>query len=234
MGDVPPLPKPAIADDEKCLPWNVPEVRATTVSVSRLSVPSKARREFEKACDANNKSKFSEAEQHVRGAIDKFQNYAAAWVMLGVVLEEQHKKDEALDACSHATTLDSTYLPAYLCKAEFASRNQEWEQVLNLANLALGLNSEGDAYAYYYRSMAYFHMSNFVEAKKSALAAEDIDITHKQTTLFFLLAQIYEAQGDKANAAAQLRQILKHHQDRDQEEAAKQYLAKLDSQPDPK
>ena len=230
MGDNSPVSKPVIADDEKCLPWNVSEVRATAVSVARLKVPSGARKEFEKACDANNKNNFTEAEQHVRSAVEKFPSYAAAWVMLGVILEEQHKKDEAIEACSHSTSVDSTYLPGYLCRAEFESRAQEWDQVLNLANLSLGLNSEGDAYAYYYRAMAYFHMNNMVEAKKSAVAAEEVDVTHKQVTLFFLLAQIYEAQGETANAEAQLRLVLKHHQDKDQEEAAKQYLAKLGAQ----
>jgi tetratricopeptide (TPR) repeat protein len=234
MPDVPPLLKPVIADDEKCLPWNVSEVRATAVSVARLQIPSKARREFEKACDASNKNKFEEAEQHARGAIDKFQSYAAAWVMLGVILEEQHKAQDARDACSHASTIDPTYLPAYLCAAEFSVRNQEWEQVLNLANLALGLNSEGDAYAYYYRAMAYYHTNKLVEAKKSALEAAEIDVNHNQVSLYFLLARIYEAEGDKINAATQLRQILKHHTDRQQEDAAKQDLAKLESQPDSK
>jgi hypothetical protein len=230
IADAPPLPKPVIADDEKCLPWNVSEVRATVVSVARLTVPSKARREFEKACDASNKNQFTEAEQHARSAIDKFQSYAAAWVMLGVILEEQHKAQEARDACAHATTIDATYLPAYLCAAEFSVRNQDWEQVLNLANLSLGLNPGGDAYAYYYRAVAFFHTNKRADAKKSALAAAEIDVNQKDAPLYFLLARIYDAEGDKVNAAVQLRKILKHHTDREQEDAAKQYLAKLEAQ----
>lgn len=230
MPDIPPLPKPVIADDEKCLPWNVSEVRATAVSIARLTVPSKARREFEKACDASNKNQFGEAEQHARSAIDKFEKYAAAWVMLGVILEEQHKAQEAREACSHATTIDATYLPAYLCAAEFSVRSQDWEQVFNLANLSLGLNSEGDAFAYYYRAVACFHMNKLVDAKKSALAAAEIDLNHKDAPLYFLLARIYDAEGDKANAAAQLRQILKYHTDQQQEDAVKQYLARLEAE----
>jgi Tetratricopeptide repeat len=225
------LPKPpTIAEDAKCLPWNVPEVRATTVSVARLKVPPRARREFEKACEANNKNKFDEAQQYVRSAIDKFQSYAAAWVLLGLVLDEQRKTQEGREACLHATTIDPTYLRAYLCLAEFSARNQEWEQLLSLANVALGLNSEGDGYAYYYRAMAYFHMNNLIDAKRSALQAARIDLNHNYGPLYFLLAQIYDAEGDTANAAAQLRQILKHHNDRQREDATKRYLAKLESE----
>ena len=139
--------KSGVFTDENCLPWNVSEGRDAAVSVTRLKVPMTARSEYQKACDANNNNKFEDAELHARRAIDKFQTYPAAWVMLGMVLEEQHKRQEARDACDHAMTVDSRYLPAYLCQAEFSARNREWDRVLNLANLALGLNSAGDGYA---------------------------------------------------------------------------------------
>jgi hypothetical protein len=226
--------KAGIFTDENCLPWDVSEGRGTAVSVTRLKVPSKARSEYEKACDANHKNKFGDAELHLRSAIDKFQAYPAAWVMLGIVLEEQHKVQDARDACFHAMTIDSRYLPAYLCQAEFSARIREWEQVLNLANLALDLNSAGDGYAYYYRAAALFHLKNLVDAKESALQASEIDVNQNDVPLYFLLAQIYEAEGDKTEAEAQLRLILKHHTDLQQEDAAKQFLAKLESQPDTK
>jgi cytochrome c-type biogenesis protein CcmH/NrfG len=219
-----------MADEEKCFPWKLAAVRSTTVSVTRLKVPSNARIEYEKACDASNRNRFEEAEQHARNAIDKFQDYSAAWVMLGMIHEEQHKAQEARDACSHAAAIDATYLPAYLCAAEVSARNREWEQVLNAADLALGLKSEGDPYAYYYRAMAYLHMNNRVEAKKSALQAVEIDVNHNEPSFYLLLAQIYEREGDSANAIAQLQQFLKHHTDRQQENAAKRFLAKLESQ----
>lgn len=229
------LPSQAgVFTDESCLPWNASEGRDAAVSVTRLTVPSKARSDYEKACDSNNNNEFKDAELHVRSAIDKFQTYSAAWVMLGMVLEEQHKGQEARDACDHAMTIDSKYLPAYLCLAEFSARNREWEQVLNLSNLALGLNAGGDGYAYYYRAAALFHMKNLVEAKKSALQASEIDVNHNDVPLYFLLAHIYEAEGDKIDAEAQLRLILKHHTDPQQEGAAKTFLAKLESQPDTK
>jgi cytochrome c-type biogenesis protein CcmH/NrfG len=218
------------ADEERCFPWKLAAVGSTTVSVTSLKVPSNARIEYEKACEASNKNKFVEAEQHARSAIDKFQDYSAAWVMLGVILEEQLKAQGAHDACSHAAAIDSTYLPAYLCAAEVSARNREWELVLNAADLALGLKLEGDPYAYYYSAKAYLHMNNPVEAKKSALQAVEIDVNHSEPSFYLLLAQIYEREGDSANAIAQLQQFLKHPTDRQQEDAAKRFLAKLESQ----
>jgi Tfp pilus assembly protein PilF len=218
------------ADEEKCFPWNLAAVRSTTVSVARLKVSSNARIEYEKACDAFNKNKFAEAELHARSAIDKFPNYSAAWVMLGVILEEQRKAPEARDSCSHAAAIDATYLPAYLCSAEISARSREWEQVLNAADLALSLNSEGDPYAYYYRAVAYLYTNHPVEAKKSALQAVEIDVTHSEPSFYLLLAQIYQREGDDASATAQLQQLLKHPTDRQQEDAARRLLAKLELQ----
>jgi tetratricopeptide (TPR) repeat protein len=217
------------ANDEKCFPWNLSQVRVSAVSVTRLKVPSKARDQFEKACDAFNKNKFAEAEQHARSAIDKFTDYSAAWVMLGVILEEQNKGQEARDACSHAATIEATYLPAYLCSAELSARTREWDRVLSLSEIALGLKSEGDSFAYYYRAMAYLHLDNLVEAKKSALQAAGIDRNHDDPSLHLLLAEVYEREGDNANAVAQLQQFLKRPTDRHQEAVAKQFLAKLES-----
>jgi tetratricopeptide (TPR) repeat protein len=219
------------SDDERCFPWKISFVRSATVSVTTLKVPPKAKHEYEAACDASNRNKLDEAELHVRGAIDQFQDYSAAWVMLGVILEQQHKPQEAHDSCSHAAAIDATYLPAYLCVAEVSVRKRDWEQVLSSADLALGLKSENDPYAYYYRATAYLYTNNLVEAEKNALQAAQIDANHDEPFLSFLLARIYEREGDSSNAIVQLQQFLKHPTGRQQEDAAKHLLAKLESQP---
>jgi Tfp pilus assembly protein PilF len=194
-----------------------------------MEVPSKARGEFEKACNASRKKKFEESEQHLRRAIDKFKNYSAAWVMLGVVLDEQHKEQEARDACSHVAMFDAKYLPAYLCLAEFSARNQEWTSLLDLSNVAVGISSESNGYAHYYRAMAYFYLKSLAEAQKDAWEAAQVDLNHNYLPLYFLLAQIYAAQGDRVAAAAELRAALKNHNDPVQEDIAKRYLAKLEA-----
>jgi tetratricopeptide (TPR) repeat protein len=229
LAGLPPIPKPGIADDEKCFPWKISETQATAVSVARLQVPSKARSEFEKACDATTKSKFSDAEQHARNAIGRFQNYAAAWVELGLVLEGQAKPEQAYEACSHAVSMDSTYLAGYLCEAEFSVRSHEWKQVLDAANQAEGLNAEGEVYVFYYRAKAYLQMNNLAEAKKNALEAERADVKHSEPFINLALAHIYEREGDNLGAIAELQKLLKQHADPAQATEAKAYLARLES-----
>ena len=220
----------AVAEDAKCFPWKLSEVRAGTVDVQNLSIPSNAKHEFEKACDASKKNKYEEVEQHARAAIEKFEKYPAAWVILGLTLEEQQKAKDAHDACAHAATADAAYLPAYLCSAEVSTRNAEWKQVLNASNTAISLNLGGDSYAFFYRATAYLHMNNLEEAKKNAFQAAQIDVNHNDPSLDLLMAQIYEREGDKEQAIAQLQQLLKRHPDRQTAEEAKQRLATLESQ----
>ena len=231
VGDLPPLMKPEVVNDEKCLPWNLAAMQITASTVKALKVPSKARGEYEKACIASQKKNLDVAEQHLRRAIGTFKDYSAAWVLLGVVLDQEHKAQEGRDACSQVTTIDAKYFPAYLCLAEFSARNQEWQRLLELADAALSLNPENDGYAHYYRAMAYFYLNNLPDAQKNALQAAEIDLNHNYLPLYFLLAQIYAAQGDKGAAAAELRMALKNQNDPAQEVVAKRYLAKLEAAP---
>ncbi len=224
-----PLPKPQMTEDESCMPWALSQIRGATVSVVRLEVPDKARSEYDKACGDFHKKKMADAEQHVRSAIEKYSNYVAAWVMLGQVLAAQQEADKAHEACSKANATDPTYLPPYLCLAELDAKAGNWEEILNVTKMALGLNPVGDVYANFYRAMAFFNLNKLPEAEKSALQAEGIDMDHKQAPVHYLLAQIYDAKGDVASAMAEVKQFLKLNQDKQKTEEAKQYLAKLEA-----
>ena len=173
-----PLPKPVVVEDEACLPWDLSDMRGDTVSAIRLGVPSKARNDYDKSCGAFKKKKLPEAEQHARDAIQKYSKYVAAWVMLGEVLQDEQKMSEAQDACSHATGIDATYLPPYLCLAELLERQSQWDSLVALCDRFSGLNLVADRYADYFRAKAYFHTYKFPEAQKNISQAMAIDEEH--------------------------------------------------------
>jgi tetratricopeptide (TPR) repeat protein len=225
------LPTPQVIEDEVCLPWAVSAVRGATVSVMRLQVPSKARREFEKACGDLKRRKLSDATQHARTAVEAYPHYVAAWVMLGQALEGLQETEEARDACSRALSADPTYLPPYLCLAEISARNQEWDAVLNLTDRVIGLNRVGDVYTYFYRTMALYQLHRMGEAEKSALDTASINADRNiEARVSFLLTQIYEAEGQLDAAAAQLRRFMKLSTDRNELTVAERYLARLEGQ----
>jgi tetratricopeptide (TPR) repeat protein len=229
----PPL-KPVVIEDEACLPWDLPSVRGASVSAIRLGVPSKARSQYEKACSAFKKQKFSEAEQHARDAIEKYPKYPAAWVMLGQVLEDQQKLTEAHEACSQPISVDPTYLPPYLCLAGLLDRENKWDDLLTWSDRFLGLNLTGDMYSHYYRGLALFHLYKLPEAQKSVSEAIAIDSEHHQPGFYFLLAQIYGEQHDLVDATLQIQQFVKYTSSRQDKDDAKEYLAELQSRLDAK
>lgn len=199
-----------------------------TVGVADLQVPAKAQREYADGCAALRNNKVIEGENHLRKAVKQWPKYLAAWVVLGQLLEAQQKNDEAHDACSRALDADSNYLPAYLCLADISARSQNWDEVLKLSTRALEIDPATNPVAYDYNAAAHFNLKHLPEAEKSALRAAEIDKSNIDPRVHFLLAQIYEAKGDRAAEAAQLREYLKYASDPNDVAMVKQYLSELE------
>lgn len=214
------------AKDEDCFLPPLNGVVLGTTAVSELQVPAKTQKEYQQGCASLRDRKIADAENHLRKAVKQDAKYSAAWVLLGQVLEAQQKTDEAREACSQPVA-STPYVPAYLCLADISARAKNWDEVLKLTTRALELDPTMDAPAYSYNAAAHFNLHQLPEAEKSALKATEIDKTNKDPRVHFLLAQIYEAKGDRANEAAQLREYLKYVTDPNDAAMVKSYLAAL-------
>jgi tetratricopeptide (TPR) repeat protein len=215
---------------ESCNTWTEAGVRSPTVSVARLGVPGKASSEFQKACGAFKDKRFSDAEAHARKAIERYSKYAAAWVILGQILDAEHKRDEARAACEQGLSVDPGYSPPYICLTEFAVRDDDWEQVSKLSKHALDLDPANNAYAFYYTGVAALHFKKLPEAELDGLSAAKLDTWHHLPQVHFLLAKVYEAKGDSKAEAAQLREYLKLVPNGPNSATAKSALAQLEAQ----
>jgi tetratricopeptide (TPR) repeat protein len=222
-----------LVESEGCNSWTESGVRSPTVSVSRLAVPGKASGEYQKGCGAYKDKRFDQAERHFRKAIDIYPSYPAAWVVLGQVLDAQHEREDARQACSQAIKIDPTYVAPYLCLAEFSATEDDWKQVSNLSERALALDPVNNPYSLYYTADAAFHLNNLAEAEKKALASVALDTWHHLPQLHLLLAQIYAAKGDLDSEAAQLRNYLKVAPNSGDAAGARDTLAQLQSRPGP-
>ena len=234
-GSQPMIPMPSassqLADSEGCNSWTGSGVHSPTVSVARLAVPGKASGEYQKGCGAFKDKHLDQAERHLRKAVEIYPSYPAAWVVLGQVLEDQHKRDEAKQACSQATKVDPTYVAPYLCLAEFSATEDDWKQVSSLAEHAMALDPVRNPYSLYYTADAAFHLNDLAKAERSALAAVALDTWHHLPQLHLLLAQIYAAKGDPAAEAEQLRNYLKVAPNSGDAAGARNTLAQLESRP---
>jgi predicted Zn-dependent protease len=226
-----PLDTSEMVNAEACNSWTESGVHSPTVSTARLAVPGKASSEYQKACGAYKDRRLPQAEEHVRKAIAEYPNYVAAWVVLGQVLDAQHKRDEARTACSRASTVDPNYVAPYLCLAEFAATEANWNEVSKLSQRALALDPVNNVYSLYYAADASVHLLHLTEAETNALAAVQLDTWHHLPQLHLLLAQVYAAKGDVRAEVASLRQYLKLAPNSGDAPGAKNTLAQLEGRP---
>jgi tetratricopeptide (TPR) repeat protein len=217
-----------IAKNDNCFLSPLHGLQTSTVGLADLQVPEKAQREYEDGCNALRKNKMTDAETRMRKAVKHWPTYLAAWVVLGQILEAQQKLEAARDACSQALAANSNYLPAYLCLADISAHSQYWDEVLRLSTRALEIDPTNDPVAYDYNAAAHFNLKHLPEAEKSALRAAEMDKNNLDPRVHFLLAQIYEAKGNREGEAAQLREYLKYANDPNDVAMAKHYLAELE------
>lgn len=221
------VPAAQKARDDTCLLPPLDQASSPVVAAAQLQIPGKARKEYQAACSALLKKKNTDAERHLRKAVQEYPKYSAAWVTLGQVLATQQRTDDARSACFQASTVDPIYMPAYLCLADIAARAHDWSEMLKLSGRALELDPSTNAVAYEYHAAANGNLHNLEDAEKSALRAVEIDKDHREPRVHFVLAQIYEMKGDSAREEEQIRQYLKYAHSPDGIATAKQILSKL-------
>lgn len=218
-------------DNESCNSWTESGVKSPTVSAARLGVPGKASSEYQKACGAFKGRRLPDAEVHLHKAIDLYPNYAAAYVVLGQVLQSESKNDEAQAACSKAQDLDPGYVAPYLCLAEFAANEGDWKKVAELSDRALALDPLDNPYSLYYSADAGLHLNQLMQAEMHAQSAVKLDLWHKLPELHLLLAQIYEAAGNVQGEIAQLHEFLKVAPNFKDAPKARATLARIETPP---
>jgi Tfp pilus assembly protein PilF len=165
----------------------------------------------------------------LHAALREYEKYSVAWVTLGQVLAAETRPDEARQACSQASVVEPSFAPAYLCLADMAARAHDWSDVLKSTERALKLGPLYAPVAYEYDAAANLNLHNLAAAEKSGLQAVQMDLDHREPRAHFVLAQIYEAKGDKENEARQLREYLKYANDAADIAVVKNFLLQLET-----
>jgi tetratricopeptide (TPR) repeat protein len=223
-----PAEQKTVEVQDSCLLPPLTFVRSPVVAATALAVPAKANKEYLAACAALKEKKNKTAEKHLRKAVQIYPKYSAAWVTLGQMLEAQNQTDESRSACAQASTVEPNYLPALLCLAELAAREKAWSVVLQFSSQVLAIDPTASAVAYEYSAAASLRMNKLDDAEKSAQRALEIDKNNSDPRVHFLLAQIYEAKGDRFNEILQLKEYLKFAGNTEDAAAVGQYLTQLE------
>jgi predicted Zn-dependent protease len=216
-------------DAPACFHWPMSPVQSGTVSVNRMEIPAKAREEFDQACAAY-KNDLNEAQKHLNKAVKIAPQFAAAWVLLGQIQQDQKKPAQAEEFCAQGRAADPNYLPSYLCLADAAAHQEKWSQVADLTSQAAALHPVRAPGAFYYNCLANFYLSQWTDAEKSGLRAIDDAGTGQLPQLHWLLAKVYEQKGERVAEAAQIREFLKLAPHDPDAETARQVLTQIEGQ----
>jgi tetratricopeptide (TPR) repeat protein len=196
-------------NQEDCGTWTAAGVHSSTVSMTRLEVPGKARGEYQRACSEMKKKKLQDAHKDAEKAIADHHSYPAAWVLLGQVYFNTSDMNDARQACSKAAEVDPEYVASYLCLAAIADREQNWDEAQKLSDHALGISPLKNSFALYYKADAAFHTEHLRDAEKDALDAAGADTNHQLPEIELLLARIYSAMRKPDEAVLRIRKYLK-------------------------
>lgn len=214
---------------DTCLLPPLSSIQVPTIAVASLQIAPNAKKDYATGCGALRDRQYDKAEEKLRKAVKEDPNYLPAWVTLGQLLAARQKMEDARGACSKAQSVDPMYLPSYLCLADIAARSQNWEEMLMLSSRALQIDATNNPLAYDYNAAANLKLHRLPDAEKSALKAIEIDRNHSDPRVHFVLAQIYEAEGDPTRETAELQEYLKYASPSDAA-AVKQYLSQLETQ----
>ena len=198
-----------------------------TVSLSELTrdVPSKAKKEFEKASNAAERGLAEEAISHLRKAIEIHPGFAIAYNDLGVQLLSLGRLNEAREALQRALELDSNSFNSalnlgivYVHLHQFPHANE----VLKKA-LALAPNS---AAARLYAGLAHKGLGNSQLAERELKIAHDLGGVKYALALFYL-GQLHLGHGNRSLALQYFEQYLTDVPDAVNADQVRQLIAVL-------
>ncbi len=182
-------------------------VEGTSISVTSLQVPEKARKEYEQGQKDERSNHLASAQQHMEKAVGIYDKYAAAWNELGKIYASNKDLDKARDSFVKATTADPHYVPPFVSLAAMYLQTGQYDDAVEATGKILELDST-IGFASFMQAAADLKLNKLDEAEKAAKDAEN-EPHQAFPQVHVLLAQLFLQKEDPSNAATQLRQYLK-------------------------
>jgi tetratricopeptide (TPR) repeat protein len=198
---------------------------SATVSVTVLSIPERATKEYEEARRCLSRRDSACASIHLQHAVEMAPRFAAAWNELGVLAYQTRRYGEA--EANFRRALDAG--------------PEAFEPLVNLGGVLLNLGRPREALLYNQRAvsrrpndalansqlgLSYFDLNDAEQAEhylKMAIQLDPAHFSHPQ----LVLADIYVRRGDRAAAVETLRGFLKQHPDSPETPGVRERIAEL-------
>jgi tetratricopeptide (TPR) repeat protein len=215
--------RPIVTLKEEMAARNAANERAAS---AKVPVDDSGRTEAEKtlarARRALAEKLFPEAQRELEHLIEMDPNNATGWYELGRVRDCQKNGTEAKRCYKQAIAADQKYEGAYLLLADLLGKEQQWQELADVAGKLIQLNPTSYPAAYYYSSAANYNLGYLDDAGKSAREGLRIDLDHHIPRLHHMLGTVLADDRHFAEAAAQMKLYLQYAPAmRDRDEAQK-------------
>lgn len=185
-------------------------VEGYTISATTAAAPPDARKAYEKAREDESKGKLQDAEKKLQKAVSIYPAFAVAWVELGRLQAHFKNFDVARQSFIRATSVDPKLITPYQQLAQIAFQQRQWEELVNVTEQLLRLNSLSFPQEWFFNAVGNFYLNRFGPAEKSAREGLKTDLEHKVPKADYLLALILMQKKDFSGAAEHFRNYLAH------------------------
>jgi tetratricopeptide (TPR) repeat protein len=182
-------------------------VPGSSVSVTSLLVPDKARKEFEKGQKDGQNKNYKAAAEHLEKAVAEYDKYAAAWNALGAFYSGNQELEKSRQSFAKSIAANPKYVPPYMNLANLELQDGKDENAIQEAGQVLDLDP-GNPFANFIQAMGNFNLRRLDSAEKSALAAEK-GSNGGIPEVHVLLADIHLQKADDSAAMIEMRAYLR-------------------------
>lgn len=172
-------------------------VEGTSISVTTLAAPKKARQSFDKAHKELKKKKPNEekAGHELELAVGEYPEFAAAWNLLGVCRLRRKDRPGAREAFEKSIAIDPKYIEPYLPLIRMAVQDSAWQPANQLSNAVLKLNPFVTE-ARFLCAVSHYGMGQLAEAEQAARKVLQASDSPRFPQNRYLLGAIYESRRD--------------------------------------
>lgn len=198
------------------------------VSITTLTAPKEAKKEFEKGKELARQLKFADAANCFRKAVKIHPQFAEAWMNLGVVQYRMNAVEDAQNSEWKAREIDPKLPGIYQILGYIAADKPDWSTAVRYLEEAERLNPVSSALPWYVSAFAYYQLHQFDNAERSIRQEIKLDPQSQFRRAKYLLGLILAAQNDGYGAAHALRDYLAATPDPRDVAKAKAMLAGFD------
>ncbi len=184
-------------------------VKATTVSLTSMKAPKKAKEAYEKAFKAVSQKKpdADKAAKELEKAIEIYPDFAAAWDMLGQVKMQRKDLPGAKEAFQKAMAADADFVSPYLALADIEIQEKKYAEAAVLTGRLLEMNPYVPR-GQFLNAVANYQLGKLDVAEDSIRKLQSSNEARNYTISHYVLGAILASKGNLPAAAGEFQLFL--------------------------